>query len=477
MDLTQISQNEFDNQEALVIAALRARYPELDLRRGTAIRDLVVRPNSALSAAMSANITAVQELLTPDGFTDDSNPDTVDAWLASYGVTRLPGFKARGRLGFEVQHRREFNIPAGTRCTVAGLGFVTTTAYTGNPESVLVLELEAESPGSQYNVLSSTSGQLNTPIWGLGPGVTLSDFTGGSDSETNTEAVARLPVAMSRQALDTRMAISSVLSQEFGVLSTGCQGFGDPQMHRALDPVYGFQRPGVVDLWVRTYSNPQRFSATARATRASDGSYTLEYQAQQISGWQAVLTVRDADSGASYDFSSELVPETVDNHFMTANSDWFNTVYSGCRLSVTGIPSTQSTIWLTTEFYRPLLLDQIQEYLDNSATRSLGSDILVRAPVVARTSITGLSPVLLDHAITAINAVGFRSGLRRSDILASWTGFSGLDLGPTGFNLSARIYDYQSFDVSGDYLGFNSGSKFYAGRETTVFTAEAGDAS
>ena len=62
--LGDITQDQYDSAESIVIELLRTEYPSLDLRRGTVIRDLLVRPAAQMVARDNELLEELQQKQT-----------------------------------------------------------------------------------------------------------------------------------------------------------------------------------------------------------------------------------------------------------------------------------------------------------------------------------------------------------------------------------------------------------------------------
>lgn len=115
--LLTVTQEKFDQAEAMVVSLLRDAMPNLDLRRGTVLRDLLVRPAAtfyALEADRLAKAQATRSLETMATAPELATAEDVNAVLSNFAVTQRVGSKARGLARLSVAYSRAYTIDSGT---------------------------------------------------------------------------------------------------------------------------------------------------------------------------------------------------------------------------------------------------------------------------------------------------------------------------------------------------------------------------
>ena len=90
----EVSADELMQAELLAERILEAKYPDLDLRQGTGLRDLVIRPSATLLAMMNRALTYYFSQNTLTGVTDSSPTEIVDNILSNWFLERKAGKKS-----------------------------------------------------------------------------------------------------------------------------------------------------------------------------------------------------------------------------------------------------------------------------------------------------------------------------------------------------------------------------------------------
>jgi hypothetical protein len=219
--LSDISNADYTLAENTVIELIRAEYPALDLRKGTVLRDMVIRPAAAMYALDELRRTKLQQemsLLTIEANADTVDPDAVNRILSNFNMTRSAGQRAVGTARVRVDGLRTYNIPSNFILKdVAGNTFTTVQAYTvlvTDSPSVGQLVLRPANDGTYYYfilpVVSTTTGaaanieqgtQLDptTSLYGFVAAEAYTDFAGGVDGESVQNVINRIPAALAHR--------------------------------------------------------------------------------------------------------------------------------------------------------------------------------------------------------------------------------------------------------------------------------------
>lgn len=500
-DPEKIVQEEFDSAEEVLISRLQEYNSRLDLRSGTTLRSLLIRPAAELYAFVKRSILSLLDRisLTPSN-------DNIDDILPNFGVTRRIGERASGLVKVVVEERRRYTIPASTEFTAPTGTVRVTRGYKASPDPLdgelpiregdgayyFILPVVSGTPGRAGNLERGTQLQASTYISNLLTATVYSDFSGGIDEETAAEAVARIPTTLSHRSLTSRNAITSALRHEFGdrglqILDIGVQGFGDPAQPRDKDNIFGLATGGTLDIYPRTFSAPHVVSFVTKATRDYNGNYIIHVTKDDAPGAYAVKGVYDVSSTAIGGYTvTEKRSSTVTGHRIdpSSPSTYMFSMYQGIELEAIGVPSHEPEIELLVEMYTAPGVDLIQDYVDAYDSRNLGVDTLVRSPLMVVVSIAAdVYRATGDRVDTAairdalqeyINSLSFVPYISRSAIVDIMMGHGvrKVDLN-TGLQLSGRVYgaDGKWHTMSGDNLDlriFNP-SNTLIHEDTTVF--------
>jgi hypothetical protein len=248
----QVSSDEIMEGELLCRQILQAQFPDMDLREGTGLQDLVIRPGGTLLAILNkaAQFLFVQNTLA--GANDETPTEMVDKIMSNWFLTRRVGTQAiiNARLYFARQ--KEVTITSdsyfSTDNTLKFFPLETSTVANGslvfdaaNNEFYMDVDLRAEAEGTDYNI---SSGSLlyftNFDPYFLHAEINFLK-TASSESETNTEFIDRAETAISTRNLINNRSIISKLLDEFTLLDGVTPiGMGDAEMIRdqvrAYDP-------------------------------------------------------------------------------------------------------------------------------------------------------------------------------------------------------------------------------------------------
>jgi hypothetical protein len=268
----EVQENEILEAELAAQQILKAAFPTMDLREGTALRDLSIRPNATLLSLINkALVFYFQNNSLSD--VDNSTPQVfVDKLMSNWFLTRKTGIKAviNARLYFAKEkninlYSDTFFSPDGTlkyfptaSLTFAGSQLVFESA---SNQYYLDVDLMAENSGVDYNI---TTGSLlyfsNFDPYFLHAEINYLRET-AEDVETNTEFVSRATSAISTRNNINVPSINANLTDYFSALNEVMPiGFGDPEMVRdqilvvvpgVTDPVW-IHHGGMVDVYSRT---------------------------------------------------------------------------------------------------------------------------------------------------------------------------------------------------------------------------------
>lgn len=296
----QPSQQDILNAELLALQIIQAQYPDLDLREGTGLRDLVLRPSAMMLALCKLGIDYYFAQNTITGVTDDTATDIVDNILSNWFITRNLGTRAiiNVRLYFAKQKNISLttdvffspdnvsNFYPQAAITYAS-GALTYDSFQN--EYYVDVNLQAESEGTQYNI---GSGSLlyfsNFDPYFLHAEINyLVDSSVAS--ETNTQFVTRAETAISTRNLINNPSIASNLQIEFNYLNQiVSKGMGDPEMIRdQIQAVFTGQLPQLITQLTSSgstatavlanhgYNSGQTVTITGASPTTYNGSYTI----------------------------------------------------------------------------------------------------------------------------------------------------------------------------------------------------------
>lgn len=477
MPITSVTQDAFDNAEALMLEAVRNDYSGIDLRRGTAVRDIMIRPSATLHAYTSANADAAAgygslEKMRQAGGTVDV--DAVNAILSNFNTTYRDGEYASGyiRLVFSNNSTRllpagfgfntstdpvlRFNIPEALSFSVSSGASVQyeTMTISGTTVYTVAVRVVAEAKGSAYNVPNGTYFEPVNQVIGLVDSLAMSSFSGGDDAETIDEVIARLPTAIASRSLSNATSVKARLTDQFGAVikEVSLQGMGSATQDRGK--LLGISVGGYVDGYIRCFDGPA-ITVIPKTGVRSGSTYTVTLTQAESAGVYAVRAISDWNSSyapvdsasTTYAFSTvRALGSTLSGHrILTADQAAFS-CFQQLTITVYDANASADKDLKVELFVAPGLLD-MQDYVDLPAVRNSGVDLVLKAPPVCRVSlnatvyvpanVTETTADIRTRVVDYINTQSFTSTLSLARII-QYIGYQ-VDVAPTKITLSGVL--------------------------------------
>jgi hypothetical protein len=240
----QVTDNEILEAELLAVQILQAKYPDLDLREGTGLRDLNIRPVATLLAMMQKAGVFYFTQNSISGATDETPSELVDKMMSNWFLTRKQGSKAiiNARLFFAKQKDIALSADTffSTDNTLRYFPQVSISVPNNqltfdsfNNEYYYDLDLVAEAEGTDYNL---SSGSLlyfsNFDPFFLRAEINFLKSV-AIPTETNTEFIDRAKTGISTRNLINNPSIISKMLEDFPLLDGITPiGMGDAEMIR-----------------------------------------------------------------------------------------------------------------------------------------------------------------------------------------------------------------------------------------------------
>ena len=296
----QPTAQELLEAELLCKQILEAKFPELELREGTGLRDLVLRPSAMLLALINKAATYYFTQNSLGGITDATPTEILDSILSNWFLTRNIGTRSvvSARLYFarkknvsvssdnyfSTDNTYKFFPPESVSYSAESLSY---DSYSN--EYYVDVDLEAEKEGLQYNL---SSGSLlyfaNFDPYFLRAEINYLKSE-SIVSETNSEFVARSKTAISTRNLINQPSIDARLREAFNYINRLVSiGMGDPEMVRdqiraifddePTRPATNLQRDGsvvTVTLPNHGFNNGQSILISNAAPTDYNGSYNV----------------------------------------------------------------------------------------------------------------------------------------------------------------------------------------------------------
>ena len=482
---TQTVQDNFN----VLVQQIQEAYPGVDLRRGV-VHDLVLKLAAVLYTANQENITLAQESNSLAQITVNptlADTTTVNNVLSNYRITRRQGTAATGSITIVVSSLTPVTIANGAQFTVNGLTFLSDNVYNARITQAQVVTttdrlltatsggyaftigVVAQNIGSVYQLSQGTALTPVSPPVGFVTAYATNSFTGGTDTETNSQLLNDLASGMAVQAWSNRTSNFSLLKNQTafsGILSTSEVGYGDQEQLR-YHSIFPVAFGGRTDLYVRTQALPQTTTLTKTATLiAKNGT---------VGTWQFTITSEDAPGAYQITKILQTTQAITAGGYsvLTDTRGWNNTAttfvpdintaleatYSRYQtititFNDTDTDATALTLNVSTRNYQvvvqsmPLIKD-IQNFVNSRNTRV--ADVLVKAPIPCFMDVsftinqTSTDPApntasLQSTVAAAVNDSGFPGIFTASSISnAVLTALAGTKMTISGIDMGGQI--------------------------------------
>ena len=410
MSITQVEQQYRQHSEQIIMDAVRKAYPHLDLRDGTALRETVIRTDGVITAINRGLADEIRKDNSLEAALEDLNAPatTIAGVLANYGVIPRKGTPSTGYVRITVASSAPLVIPRDTLFNLGGLEYrvpqtvVARTSPTFD-EAILspgadggyavTVPVVAAGIGTSYDLPAYTVLSTGANIQGLIDVMTVTPIAGGSDVETVSDALGRIPAMLAYPAPDgvyqaTNLLAGGIPEAESIIRASSVCGTGDVAQRRDRRNIFGVPIGGKVDMFVRTFGSPQLHVLKVTATRNDDGKYVATLGAHNAPPFCIVASVGSSiNTASSYGFTLSIGGVSREHGLTPRNpTDAAFTVFQTQTLTIDA-PNTGEeeqevyvTLWLAPG------LDVMQQYLDSPAVKYAHVDVLVRAPVLCQVS-------------------------------------------------------------------------------------------
>ena len=281
--LENLTDAQLQSEAELLINMLRDKYPRLDLRRGTVLRDLLVDTDAAVGAMFAAqaqeqrDASSLLVLSERASAGEQVDQDDVNAILSNFNMASVSGTKARGHARVVVNSGDvNHTVLAGTRFrTSDDVYFVVSSDViasadpsgsqvkqyaTGTGLFWYLVPLEAVDSGAAGNI---EQGLALEPVTALGDFVSASAYTafsGGSDLEALDKTVGRIKSSLSMRGLTSATAVEAQLRDRFDdtdhpIVAVSVCGYGNRAQLRDKHNPFGTAVGGRADVYVRNFTD------------------------------------------------------------------------------------------------------------------------------------------------------------------------------------------------------------------------------
>ncbi len=270
-----VNTQDIQTAEQILIQNINDLHPDVDTRKGTAFRKLVISPTATLYALIKEEISKLQSAYDID-LLDLEDDSVLEAVLSNWFLTRDDGTKARGIIRIVLAEEETLIIEDGTTVSTENdIQFIIVGDHTYSPnpeedeekiffdaeESVffVLAPVEAVAVGADGNISPNTilAGVDNSLLTGILFIESYGQFSGGTDPETIEEFRSRVNESIVVRNLTSKKSIKATLKDQFpDIRKVVPIGYNDLEMQR--DVVFPTQvhTGGAIDVYTANAQFP-----------------------------------------------------------------------------------------------------------------------------------------------------------------------------------------------------------------------------
>ena len=417
--LADLTPEEVQASESLVLALLRERFPDYNFSLGSVLEQLIAYPWAALGALSQLQAAEIQNNMSIKAVSEnpDADPELVDSLMSNYQVERVTGTFVTGRVAINVTTAVAFVLPATTVFTTGARRFnpikdytIVTDAALATGDGVVVYQVGAGQPIAVIELIETVESGATVPqdtrftvVAGAIPGVVsitaVATFSAGRQAETNTELLNRLEAGIAAKTTADRASITADLQAVFpDIRDISIIGMGDPEMNRDAQNIYGISGGGMVDVYVRTADAPATYIRTLQPfsmiAEPEELVSVIPIPPTTVPGFYRVTKALPTGSGAEgsagiTEISDRGVwrPNTGLPLVLRAQDARFSARQGGTSVRIQDAREATAGLKYDLYFSAMPLLSDIQDYCRLRANSAPGADILVRAPIPCYVSV------------------------------------------------------------------------------------------
>lgn len=366
----EVSQQDLLDLADIIAQYISEEYPDLDVTKGSAIYNLVIKPATLGYALISHQSNLTKDATTLLGKTEtDDDKEVVDNILANYFIERQTGIKARGLINITLVNDLNTSILSTTVFTANDFNYfpIQDYDYTQGNNAVITIEIEAEETGAQYIVEAGTVMENNH--FNIDTAIAPVKISNGSDEETNLSLLERAELTFSNRSFANKKSIERVLSEEFtGIKYIDIEGFGDVGQERDISS-FGIHKGSLIDIYLRT--GLEKLERTVVQTVASnqivlisdDIPPVLKIESIQIDGADVINYTISRETKETF----HVIDTAQLTGYEIITITFPDTSYNGKDANI--------NYWTMGDIVT------IQGYVDQDDIRNLNADILIRSAI------------------------------------------------------------------------------------------------
>lgn len=470
-DLNSLPLADVTAARALLIQRLQEKSPIADFRRGV-LHDLLINLESVIHAAQEIYADKFRKSGSVQAIEADpalADPSLVDSVLSNFLITRKIGTKVRGEVTVVMLSSKASVVAINSVFVAFGKNYKAISTFSakisasslisstdrlvfpiGDGSYGFNITVEAELEGKGYELKQNDRLEMVNPVGGIVLAFAASDFSNGTDIETNLELISRLREGLASKNFSNKHSLSALIKSNFlTVKDVGSFGFGAPEQIR-YHGVFPVAQGGRVDAYIRHDGLPSKTTIEAEASlveqRLTGGVWQVSFDRETLPGfYEAVRIVRLKDSSnQSIQYGYEVI-NTIKDFDISDDDTGFSpeieiaveaafTRYQTVTLQFLDTDTSADLEIGTKADYSFTLrgqksLDEIQKLLNGEDVRPTGSDILVRAaiPFDVKVSVVVHNrnrdyvvpvDVIKNKLFDYVNSIGFGSKLYESNLIS-----------------------------------------------------------
>jgi uncharacterized phage protein gp47/JayE len=465
------------DSEKFIVDYLKEKFPALDVRPGTGLRDVLVRPLVGILDRLREDIAELRDNSDLMNYAV-MDPVVLDKRASNWFLTRERGQKAAGYVRIYMDKQIDIEISEGHRFVYGGDELVFTAVDTfyfaassltkvpSANEWYCNVNVASIEEGAKYNIDPGEFADYDPININVVRVQCVESFTSGKDIEDNTAFYERLRNAVTVRNLINPLSIDTVLREkkDFLIKDLYVAGFGSPEMWR--DYITGdlgsFHIGNKTDIYVKMpiLNRTKTYVVDSNARIVFDIEDVPIYRLTSFNGSALNMPSISAETDFLLRFSKDEEP------------------YIQSALA----PGVQVEVSFDT-----IDIDTIDNYIRNSDNRVTTASLLVRglAPIYVSFDIRyklkpGVAPIdesiILEAARNYINEIPIGGAPEASDIDAGVRGMYGeIDRVVLPLTLNGKLTDFEGSAVnisSQDALVITENLQKSLSKNTVVYIAD-----
>lgn len=318
MTLSDVSNEAFVDAKALLRDVIVQASPQTDVAVGSAIDGLILDPSAFLAAHHSDEYSRIRSMFNVRGVLDGSvsvSSSDLDIVMGGLGVTRASAASAQGVVQVVASADIPFAIATGFSFSAGALQFSTIEDVTVYPSGATVsgdgvqslirrtdgtyafsLVVTATTPGDASNIPAGQALTIVSPLPGMVSAAAATQFTGGSDEESDQALLTKALTALTSQAVAGPMHIEALVRSVIPGATVAVAGVNSAVMLRSKRSIFGVSAGCMQDIYVRTTATVETddVNVVGTVTSAATRSVSFYLTREQCVGLYAVGYIRNA---------------------------------------------------------------------------------------------------------------------------------------------------------------------------------------